>query len=372
MPLMQGRVTMRSAWTRRPPALPSRWTSRPVRRPRRAGRAQSTRGCRSLAVRPTCRCSADDRRGAAGDDRAVRRPRGARRPSPGLPGDVPRALGARSDRAARGLMARGVADRRPRRHLVAEPLRVGRRSSTPRPASARSSSTSTRRTRRPSWSTRSTSRASACCCLARGVPARPTTRRCSPRSAPRCPRLRDDARARRPTGMRCSLRGARVRGRRAGRARGDRCSSTTRSTSSTRRARPASRRARRSRTTTSSTTATSSASGCGYTERDRVCIPVPFYHCFGMVLGNLGVHHPRRVHGRPGRGVRRRSRCWRRSQAERCTVALRRADDVHRRARAPALRRVRPVVAAHRHHGRLAVPGRGDEAGAVADAHARR
>ncbi len=27
--------------------------------------------------------------------------------------------------------------------------------------------------------------------------------------------------------------------------------------------------------------------GCGYSERDRVCIPVPFYHCFGMVLGNL-------------------------------------------------------------------------------------
>jgi fatty-acyl-CoA synthase len=24
-----------------------------------------------------------------------------------------------------------------------------------------------------------------------------------------------------------------------------------------------------------------------YTESDRVCIPVPFYHCFGMVLGNL-------------------------------------------------------------------------------------
>ena len=27
---------------------------------------------------------------------------------------------------------------------------------------------------------------------------------------------------------------------------------------------------------------------CGYTEQDRVCIPVPFYHCFGMVMGNLG------------------------------------------------------------------------------------
>ena len=26
---------------------------------------------------------------------------------------------------------------------------------------------------------------------------------------------------------------------------------------------------------------------CRYSERDRVCIPVPFYHCFGMVLGNL-------------------------------------------------------------------------------------
>ncbi|HET9626298.1 MAG TPA: AMP-binding protein [Kofleriaceae bacterium] len=24
-----------------------------------------------------------------------------------------------------------------------------------------------------------------------------------------------------------------------------------------------------------------------YTERDRVCVPVPFYHCFGMVIGNL-------------------------------------------------------------------------------------
>jgi len=27
---------------------------------------------------------------------------------------------------------------------------------------------------------------------------------------------------------------------------------------------------------------------CGYTPDDRVCIPVPFYHCFGMVMGNLG------------------------------------------------------------------------------------
>ncbi|HJT04279.1 MAG TPA: AMP-binding protein [Pseudonocardiaceae bacterium] len=26
---------------------------------------------------------------------------------------------------------------------------------------------------------------------------------------------------------------------------------------------------------------------CGYTEKDRICVPVPLYHCFGMVMGNL-------------------------------------------------------------------------------------
>jgi fatty-acyl-CoA synthase len=26
---------------------------------------------------------------------------------------------------------------------------------------------------------------------------------------------------------------------------------------------------------------------CGYTHEDSICIPVPFYHCFGMVMGNL-------------------------------------------------------------------------------------
>ncbi len=28
--------------------------------------------------------------------------------------------------------------------------------------------------------------------------------------------------------------------------------------------------------------------GCGYSEQDRIAIPVPLYHCFGMVMGNLG------------------------------------------------------------------------------------
>ena len=29
---------------------------------------------------------------------------------------------------------------------------------------------------------------------------------------------------------------------------------------------------------------------CRYSQSDRVCVPVPFYHCFGMVMGNLGAH----------------------------------------------------------------------------------
>ena len=30
-----------------------------------------------------------------------------------------------------------------------------------------------------------------------------------------------------------------------------------------------------------------SAQAMHFTERDRLCVPVPFYHCFGMVLANL-------------------------------------------------------------------------------------
>ena len=54
------------------------------------------------------------------------------------------------------------------------------------------------------------------------------------------------------------------------------------------RAPPARRRARRSPTTTSSTTPISSPPRCSFTREDRLCIPVPFYHCFGMVMGTLG------------------------------------------------------------------------------------
>ena len=109
-------------------------------------------------------------------------------------------------------------------------------------------------------------------------------------------RLRGDDRrgARRPPRARAG-RAARLagvgraaRGRRAESPTSPTSTATTRSTSSTRAAPPASPRAPRSATTTSSTTATSSARAARYDETDRVCIPVPFYHCFGMVMGNLG------------------------------------------------------------------------------------
>ncbi len=59
--------------------------------------------------------------------------------------------------------------------------------------------------------------------------------------------------------------------------------------------------------------------GCRYTDADRICIPVPFYHCFGMVMGNLACHHARRVHGHPGARVRPGARPCMRCSSERCT-----------------------------------------------------
>ena len=65
---------------------------------------------------------------------------------------------------------------------------------------------------------------------------------------------------------------------------------------------------------------------CSYTEADRICMPVPFYHCFGMVMGNLAAT----THGacmvipapgvRPGGDAARR---WPRSAARRCTACRR-------------------------------------------------
>ena len=56
-----------------------------------------------------------------------------------------------------------------------------------------------------------------------------------------------------------------------------------------------------------------------FTEQDRLCIPVPFYHCFGMVMGNLGCT----THGAtmviPAPGLRPRDHLADDRATERCT-----------------------------------------------------
>ena len=78
--------------------------------------------------------------------------------------------------------------------------------------------------------------------------------------------------------------------------------------------------------------------GMKLTPDDRLCIPVPLYHCFGMVLGNLACL----THGATMVYPERRLRSARRA-ADRAGRALhrpaRRADHVHRRARPSATSR---------------------------------
>jgi len=58
--------------------------------------------------------------------------------------------------------------------------------------------------------------------------------------------------------------------------------------------------------------------GLGYRTHDRVCIPVPFYHCFGMVLGNLACTSHGACMVIPGESFQARA-VLETVQAERCT-----------------------------------------------------
>ena len=170
-----------------------------------------------------------------------------------------------------------------------------------------------------------------------------TTGRWSEQVRGDCPGLREVVYlGRAELGRRWSRGAAAVPAERLAERGGGAVAATTRSTSSTPRAPPGSPRAPRCRTTTSSTTATSWASWCGYTEQDRVCLPVPFYHCFGMVMGNLGAttHGACIIIPAPAFDP---AATLRAVAAERCHLAVRRADDVHRRAGPARLRGLRPV-----------------------------
>ena len=153
-----------------------------------------------------------------------------------------------------------------------------------------------------------------------------TTSPCSPRCARRCPRS-SGRRGSTPTaGTSCSPAAASPSRSPPSRERSRGCTPTTRSTSSTRAARPASRRAPTLTHHNILNNGYLVGEACRYSELDRICIPVPFYHCFGMVMGNLACDHARRVHGHPERRLRRRRDARRRSRtsAARRSTACRR------------------------------------------------
>ena len=106
------------------------------------------------------------------------------------------------------------------------------------------------------------------------------------------------------------------------------------------------------------------------TPEDRLCIPVPYYHCFGMVLGNLAcvTHGSAMVSPSEGFDPIAALDAVRGGGLHR---PARRADHVHRHARPPRVRPLRSENAPDRNHGRLALSGRGDAARGRQDAHAR-
>ena len=106
-------------------------------------------------------------------------------------------------------------------------------------------------------------------------------------------------------------------------------------------------------------------------ERDRVCIPVPFYHCFGMVMGNLACVALGSAMVVPDEAFDA-GKVLETIAAERCTAlygvpTMFIAELDHADFDAP-----RSDVAAHRHHGRLALSRRGHAKGHAAHAHRAR
>ena len=132
--------------------------------------------------------------------------------------------------------------------------------------------------------------------------------------------------------------GAGARARRPGAARAarracaPRSTPTTRSTSSSPAAPPARRRARRCRTSTSSTTRATAPRRWRSAREDRLCIPVPLYHCFGMVLGVLCAAASGATMVFPGEGFDA-GETLALDRAASLHRAARRADDVRRDAR---------------------------------------
>ena len=135
-------------------------------------------------------------------------------------------------------------------------------------------------------------------------------------------------------------------------------SSTTRSTSSTRAGRPASPRARRSATTTSSTTATSSARAAATPSRTASAsrCPSTTASAWSWATSACTTHGACMVIPAPAFEP---GAVLATVQDERCTSLYGVPTMFIAELEHPDFADVRPDVAAHRDHGRLAVPGRG-------------
>ena len=106
------------------------------------------------------------------------------------------------------------------------------------------------------------------------------------------------------------------------------------------------------------------------TETDRLCIPVPLYHCFGMVMGTLGCVTKGAAMVFPGEGFDPAETLAAVSN-EKCTGVLRRTNNVCRHACPSGLCRRRPVEPAYRDHGGRPLSDRNDEAGHRPNEHVR-
>ena len=106
------------------------------------------------------------------------------------------------------------------------------------------------------------------------------------------------------------------------------------------------------------------------TEQDRLCIPVPFYHCFGMVMANLGctTHGTTMVIPAPGFDPEITLRAI---AEERCTGVYGVPTMFIAMQNHPTFADHDLSSPAHRDHGRLDLPGRGDEALRRRHAHGR-
>jgi fatty-acyl-CoA synthase len=110
-------------------------------------------------------------------------------------------------------------------------------------------------------------------------------------------------------------------------------------------------------------------SGMDFTDEDQLCIPVPFYHCFGMVMGTLGCVSKGATMVVPGEGFEPGA-TLRAATGEKCTalygvptmfVALLDHPDF----KSFDFSSLRTGIMAGR-----ALPNRGDEEGQLADEHA--